>query len=63
MPSGSDGHDTWPLKTIVRDEITFGVPGNARAFQAHGWSDPEASFTWTSGDESALILSTPDAPR
>jgi hypothetical protein len=54
---------TWPLKTYVARTIRFGTSGDAEAFQAFGWSTPEALHTWTIGWRSAVVIPTPLAPQ
>jgi hypothetical protein len=50
------------MRTEIAQTVTFGVDGDARGYQLHGWHPPETGFTWMDGVESALSLPCPDAP-
>ncbi len=51
------------MKTTIAQTITFGRKGDARDYQAYGWSVPEDGFTWTDGPTAGLILPVPSAPH
>ena len=40
--------------------ITFGLDGNAQKYQLGGWSDPEDSFTWSTGSNAEILLQRGD---
>lgn len=48
---------------VLGAAVTFGRDGSSRRFQAGGWGDPQAGFTWTVGNRSLLNMQLASIPK
>jgi hypothetical protein len=51
------------MKTRIGQTVEFGRDGDARDYQAYGWSLPEDGYNWTDGPAAGLVVPLPEAPH